>query len=255
VYTFISAVRLKMSERIFPLRRRFPSLLVMMSLIALVGTMMTGCGSGASEGRSSSWMGLPTETLEGVGASVTVVTGSNVLTAGKSMPVVVYVKDKYGHAVADSTPVTVGSKLGSSIDASGNLETKNGVFQCTVTAGQDTGVELLTFASPMAIGSTTFEITYQPKTPPRVLVSPVADSVKVSATLPVVVFVTNASGVPLDSEVTMFCQAGGTFKETSGNASGGVFLTEFTAPADQGVCWISAIVDGKTASTSVAVLP
>lgn len=242
------------SERPKPFARMF-ALFGMMVIMALVGTMMAGCGSGASEGRSSSWMGLPTETLQGVGPSVTVVPASSVLTAGKSMPVVVYVKDKYGHAVADSTPVTAGSKLGSSISSSGDMETKNGVVQCTVTAGQDAGVEMLTFSSPVAIGSTTFEIVYQQKAPPRVSVSPVADSVKVSATLPVVVFVTNASGVPLDSEVKMFCLAGGSFDKDSGSASGGVFLTEFTAPAVQGVCWISAIVDGKTASTSVAVLP
>ncbi len=227
----------------------------MMVLLAVVGTMMTGCGSGASEGRSSSWMGLPTETLQGVGASVTVVPGASVLTAGRTMPVIAYVKDRYGHAVADGIALTAGTKLGSSINVDGNLETKKGVVQCTVTAGQTSGVETLTFVSPEAVGTATFQITYQQQPAPLVRVAPVADSVKVSATLPVVVFITNASGVPLDSEVKMFCLAGGSFDKDTGNASGGVFLTEFTAPADQGVCWISAIVDGKTASTSVAVLP
>lgn len=230
-------------------------IVVMILCMLIIGTMMAGCGSGSAEGRSSSWSGLPTEALEGIGASVTAVTGSSVLIAGKSMPVVVYVKDRYGHAVADGTAVSASSKLGSSISASVAMETKGGFLQCTVTAGQETGVETLTFASPQAIGSISFQITNQQEAASVVRVAPVADSVKVSGTLPVVVFVANAGGIPLNSDVRMFCLAGGTFKEESGTASGGVFVTEFTAPADQGVCWISAIVDGRTASTSVAVLP
>lgn len=232
---------------------------ILILLAIAFGTILSGCGgSGDSEARSSSWMGLPSETLEGVGASVRVVAPSGILGAGRSMPIVVFLKDRYGHAVADETPLTVGSKLGSSIEpgvSGGSLSAKNGSVQCIVTAAAITGVETLTFVSPQAVGSVSFQITFEAQPSPVVRVAPVADTVKVSGTLPVVVFVSNGSGIPLDSEVRMFCLNGGSFKDESGSASGGVFLTEFTAPADQGVCWISAIVNGKTASTSVAVLP
>lgn len=228
---------------------------VFLLLLFSLGTVLTGCGDSGSEMRSSSWMGLPSDTLEGVGPSVSVVTGSSVLAAGKSMPLVVYVKDRYGHAVADGTSLVAGSKLGSGIEAVDTSGTKNGALQYTVTAASTTGVEILTFIAPRAAGTATFQIKFEAQPAPVIRVAPVADTIKVSGKLPVVVFASDRNGIPLNSEVEMFCLNGGTFDEKSGKASGGVFMTEFTAPDAQGVCWISAIVEGITASTSVAVLP
>jgi len=221
----------------------------------LVCGTIAGCGDENAETRSSSWLGVSGETAAGIDATVTAITSANTLPTGGKMPLVVLVYDKYGHRAADGTTIVFATRLGSSIDQASSATTKDGVFQTLITAGDQAGVETVTVSTPHAFVNTTFQIVTQPQPVTLVKVSPVSDSVALSGTMPVIVFVSNESGVPVDDTVTMHSTAGGTFEAASGKSEKGVFLTTYTAPAAQGVDWLTAIVNGRVASTSIAVKP
>ncbi len=216
--------------------------------------MLSGC-DGSSETRSSGWLGVPGDNFAGVDATITAITSTDILPTGGKMPLVVIVKDKYGRPAADETPVLITTRLGSFIDTSASAVTKNGALQALVTATNTADIETITVSTPHAFSSVTFRIVAQPQPVTLVKVSPVSDSVALSGKMPVIVFVTNESGVPSDGTVDMYSPAGGTFEAASGKSENGVFLTTYTAPAAQGVDWLTAIVNGRVASTSIAVKP
>ncbi|HNV72575.1 MAG TPA: hypothetical protein PKO06_22895, partial [Candidatus Ozemobacteraceae bacterium] len=216
--------------------RRFAALsgfAVCLCAFALLGS---GCGAGGSGGsgqRASDWVGLTGPVIEGAAPTLTIMPATQTLTTGRQMQVLVIGRNEYGRPLADGVKLQLSSQLGTTAE-SAEISTTGGMALFLITGGPSAGLETLTVSGAGVFTTATLQLVAEAIEIPQISISPASDTVKPSGVLPIVVFVRNATGAPLATDVTLLSDLGGTFDKNTGTSAGGYFVSYYTAPVDPG---------------------
>lgn len=223
-------------------------------LTVFVACWFSGCGSTDGSSNSSAWAGLTGSDLRsGTPLSIQVIPGTSQVTTGNPFVVVIRGYDSYGRPITDSTGLTVTSKIGAVTNST--LSFSKGYATANYTAGTTPGVETITAFHNGMVGSATLTVTSASLNLPRVRMVCVPDQVVPGGTAFIVVFVTNAGGVPTKAGVKLLAAKGGTFAASTGDSTDGVFTTTYTASTSAGIDQITAVADGGVGTATLAVIP
>ena len=178
------------------------------------------------------------------------------LTVGETSALTATVVDQYANRVADGTPVTFTTNLGSVGSATITRDTINGVATATLTS-QVAGTATVTATSGSA--SETVDVTFNPGPPYTVTLTADPTSILVggyTSTLTVTVtdelnnHVTDGTVVTFETSLGTF--DGGTVTRTTAS---GVATATLTSGNIAGVAVVTATVDSKIATTTVTFTP